>query len=400
MAFPWLALLGGSLLGALGSSLSSSGGTTTVSTAREPEMIEQARSEALAAVAPILLDILQNPQEAIEQYTGLGTLVAPPTPAEWLGEQIARSLYETGSPFDIGALQSALGVLGLRPSDLILPQTTWFATELASAWPQEVGRRLLQVALPTETGVGLLSSYLSALGEVGPSYAERLKDFEERIWDYITGRTEKLRRSGIRKAALAAKELSDQARREAAARLASQMNKELSFFNLPELMTEEKAKRALETESFLSSLEEVPVLPREMTSSVLPYLMGEAVDWSGITRGKMGLATLGDWMGAVKPLTSLQIDAARLAREIGGAPGAIDYLKAFMPWAARERIEGMRERSAWEDLRKKAAEATLGLMRIRPAGTTTTSRTRSDFGGQFVSSFLSGLGLGLASYLT
>lgn len=95
-------------------------------------MIERARGAAIQLVSPILLDLLSDPEAALQKYLGITTLVPPLTSVEQMGLQTVEDLFRSDltTPLDQLALSRALDVLAMKPSDLLDQERTALITSL------------------------------------------------------------------------------------------------------------------------------------------------------------------------------------------------------------------------------------------------------------------------------
>jgi len=408
---PFLAkALVGSLIGAGVSAAAQSlgGGSAAVSTAKEPPMIEKARSEALRQVSPILLEFLRSPKEALYKYTGISELVPPLTPVEQMAyNQVAR-LYTTGTPFDQAALQTAINTMLTSPAELLLPTVTRGAASQARSWPIRVAAQLESIARAYAEAIDSLRQSVKSLGLEGTTYAQQVEDLAERFGDWLSSQAEGLREAAKERIQAAGEDvvqrmlsapssfiarLSGAAQQEAANRLREQLSREMGYLELPSLPSEQDILEATQASDVLARLEGFkPTIP-SFTYSPLQYLSSIGKALSGLTTGQLMAQTAKDWFTARRALDKAQLAAAELARQIGGAQGVINWAKMFSPWAALPRERELKRRTAYEDLWKKFAEATMGALKIPPAGkTAVTTSSGLGFGPAFLSAFASGFG--------
>jgi len=106
-----------------------------------------------------------------------------------------------------------------------------------------------------------------------------------------------------------------------------------------------------------------------------------------------------DWISAIQTLDKLQASAADIARGIGGTAGLLQTAAQAAKFAAIPRARETQRKAAYEDIMKKAIEATMGMLRTQPAGKTTVEKTSGPgFMESFLPRFASGIGSALGQY--
>ena len=164
-------------------------------------------------------------------------------------------------------------------------------------------------------------------------------------------------------------------------------------------LMEQEAKAA--TSEFLRAYS--PAMEKAIGTTILPEarrtLMGDVGIIRNLLEAQQQVRDVVDWISAIQTLDKLQASAADIARGIGGTAGLLQTAAQAAKFAAIPRARETQRKAAYEDIMKKAIEATMGMLRTQPAGKTTVEKTSGPgFMESFLPRFASGIGSALGQY--
>jgi len=146
-----------------------------------------------------------------------------------------------------------------------------------------------------------------------------------------------------------------------------------------------------------------PLLQRTLSRTIWPETLSDFIEGAKTVRdlleAKQTVQDVADYINAMRTMDRLRAEAADIARAFGGVSGWLETMAKAAPFAALPRLREVQRKGAWEDLMKKAIDATLRALKIPAAGKEVTRQTYGpSFGQSFLSRFASGLGTSIAEY--
>jgi len=399
-------------VGAAAQTAFAGGGGTVTTTAKEPAMVSAMRSRVIRAATPILLDLLEHP-EHVGYYTGLQYLVPPLTPAEQTIYNMVQNLYTQGTPYDILLGELSKAALEAKPEEYAAPAERAITME-AFFGPSGLGairRGLEALTGGIESELAPIIQQIGRTREAAGTLAQLLEQTGARTEEVIGEQAETMRRQAedtLRNAVLGTiqqylaprgslwERLAAKGMGEAAGKLSDLLERELANLRIPEVNVEAILPRLGSEEiKTLASAIMSEKAPKGEVGSVLPFLAWQAPLLRRMTTARSLADYYKDLFAARQFLDKMQLGAAKTLENLFGLRGMTKRLAQFAPWAAIPREREYKRKTAPERLWEKIAETAMGMMRIQPAGSTTTTKGPS-FGQQFLSHFLPGVG----SYFT